>query len=177
MIRAFAWNRGHRFAYDSNNHELQPTTETPSPPNRWEEAAATLDYSLGKEHLTAAWNNASSTGQHEGGVEHWMAFLWEENRLAGLLVARIVFDDMEIDYVATFPSFRRKGGGALLMRIAESIAKKGAAKRILLEVATQNRAAINLYASLSFQRIGLRKWYYKDGDDALVLAKSFCSSR
>ena len=44
--------------------------------------------------------------------------------------------------------------------------------RIFLEVAAANLPARNLYGKYGFREVGLRKAYYEDGDDALVLAAS-----
>jgi ribosomal-protein-alanine N-acetyltransferase len=42
--------------------------------------------------------------------------------------------------------------------------------RMTLEVRVSNKAAINLYQSLGFEKGGLRKGYYaNDGEDALIM--------
>jgi ribosomal-protein-alanine N-acetyltransferase len=37
-----------------------------------------------------------------------------------------------------------------------------------LEVAASNAAAVALYAALGFQSAGVRRGYYRNGDDALI---------
>jgi ribosomal-protein-alanine N-acetyltransferase len=49
-------------------------------------------------------------------------------------------------------------------------------ERLFLEVRPSNQAAINLYESNRFTRLGMRKGYYKAADgreDALVLVREF----
>ena len=50
------------------------------------------------------------------------------------------------------------------------LARAGAG-RVFLEVRADNRAATALYEGLGFTRTGLRRGYYRDGADALVLAR------
>ena len=40
---------------------------------------------------------------------------------------------------------------------------------VILEVDQENKKAINLYRKAGFFKIGLRKKYYNDGSDALVM--------
>ena len=45
-------------------------------------------------------------------------------------------------------------------------------KHITLEVASQNTIAIHLYEKMGFQKISIRKNYYRNGDDAIIMAFS-----
>lgn len=44
-----------------------------------------------------------------------------------------------------------------------------AAELVLLEVRASNSPALALYTSLGFERVGLRKRYYSDGEDAVLM--------
>ena len=47
--------------------------------------------------------------------------------------------------------------------------RRPAAEAVLLEVRASNLAAQALYARLGFERVGLRKRYYADGEDAVLM--------
>ena len=53
------------------------------------------------------------------------------------------------------------------------IAKKRKLNDITLEVNTNNIAAINLYKKFKFEKIGIRKKYYNNIDDALIMTLNF----
>jgi ribosomal-protein-alanine N-acetyltransferase len=44
---------------------------------------------------------------------------------------------------------------------------------VSLEVRVSNAVAINLYNSMGFKNVGMRKHYYNDGEDAYVMVKRF----
>ena len=50
-------------------------------------------------------------------------------------------------------------------------ARADGAERMLLEVSAANAAAVAFYDAQGFARIDVRRRYYRDGSDALVLAR------
>lgn len=90
----------------------------------------------------------------------------------GFILVRVMMDEAEILTLATDPDHRRAGiGRALLTQALMDCARSGA-KRVLLEVSRSNVIAIQLYASSGFRETGIRKAYYADGNDALVMEKA-----
>lgn len=87
----------------------------------------------------------------------------------GMILARVAADEAEILTLAVHPAKRRQGLGAALLRAAMRRAAALGATSMFLEVAVTNRAARDLYAAHGFARSGLRRRYYTDGSDALVL--------
>ena len=99
-------------------------------------------------------------GERRGGPPH----------LGAYCAYRVVFDEMHVMNVAVAPACRRQGLGRLLLRLAMRRAARAGARVALLDVRAGNRAALALYASLGFGRIGVRREYYRDPvEDALVL--------
>jgi len=88
----------------------------------------------------------------------------------GMLLARIAADEAEILTLAVCPEARRHGIARALLAEAVSQARARGAARLLLEVSALNEAACRLYETTGFMRVGLRKRYYADGADALILA-------
>jgi ribosomal-protein-alanine N-acetyltransferase len=66
--------------------------------------------------------------------------------------------------------YRGKGLGKALLEHALATAEDAGADGIYLEVRTSNEAAISLYEKYGFVKIGTRKGYYQDGEDALLYA-------
>ena len=83
----------------------------------------------------------------------------------------VIFEDAEILNVAVVPSFRRRGLGKELMLSLENYAKNKGAERLLLEVREGNIPARGLYEKQGFEAYGVRKNYYEDGENAVVMQK------
>lgn len=87
----------------------------------------------------------------------------------GMILARVTADEAEILTLAVNPASRRTGIGTALLRAALARAAALGAGSMFLEVSVNNHSARGLYASLGFERAGLRRRYYSDGTDALIL--------
>lgn len=96
--------------------------------------------------------------------------------LAGFVLVRIALDEAEILTIAVNPDARRSGVGRTLMAAMEASLADSGVSRVFLEVSTQNTAARALYERQGFSRVGLRRGYYGDGTDALVLEKTLPGS-
>lgn len=69
------------------------------------------------------------------------------------------------------PDYRRMGLGNLLMEKVEQMAKSKNLKLAVLEVETDNEAAINLYIARGYEISGRLKNYYANKKDAYVMSK------
>lgn len=89
----------------------------------------------------------------------------------GFIMMRAVLDEAEILTLGVLE--KRRGVGGELLR--EGLRRlQGAGARIVhLEVAVGNAAARALYEKHGFVQSGLRKAYYDDGGDALMLQLDF----
>jgi ribosomal-protein-alanine N-acetyltransferase len=87
-------------------------------------------------------------------------------------------DELHLLNITVSPKLRRLGIGVKMMNAIEGVAAQQNMPRIILEVRPSNEAALHLYQSLGYEKIGLRKNYYPvdavngSREDALVLAKS-----
>lgn len=87
-------------------------------------------------------------------------------------------DELHLLNITVSPQLRRLGIGARMMGAIEGVAAQQGMPRIILEVRPSNTSAIQLYQSLGYEQIGLRKNYYPAHpdstarEDALVMAKS-----
>lgn len=93
----------------------------------------------------------------------------------GFILCRAVADEAEILTLAVAPMVRRNGAGRALVEAAADLARARGADSLFLEVAATNTAALALYASTAFEPAGLRKSYYADGADAVVMRRALNS--
>lgn len=114
--------------------------------------------------------------------EQWLRELLEPQRpvvgcrqgedLLALASGWLVVDELHITAVAVHPDHRRRGFGRLVVEGLLLIGRDSGAERATLEVSLGNGAARALYASLGFKEVAIRRAYYRNGDDALIVWKS-----
>lgn len=98
-----------------------------------------------------------------------------KRRIAGFAMLRHLGEEVELITIAVDRKWRRKGVGQMLMRALFGALLMSPAKRMLLEVAADNPAALKLYGKLGFAKLGERKGYYPRPDGtpatAIVMAR------
>ena len=80
-----------------------------------------------------------------------------------------VLDEAHITNIAVKNSERGRGIGKMLMSALLEKAKEKGAKIVTLEVKSNNFPAINLYGAFGFQVQGIRRKYYNNRFDALIM--------
>lgn len=88
---------------------------------------------------------------------------------AGFILCRLVLDEAEIVTLAVAPDARRQGVGRALVEAAAALLVQLGAATLFLEVSRDNPGARALYEKQGFTQVGLRKAYYADGSDAVVM--------
>lgn len=98
-----------------------------------------------------------------------------KRKIAGFAMLRLLGDDVELMTIAVEPKFRGKGVGRALLNACFEDLRMTPSRRMILEVATDNPAAIRLYEKLGFSRLSERQGYYARPDGkpatALVMAR------
>jgi ribosomal-protein-alanine N-acetyltransferase len=85
---------------------------------------------------------------------------------AGLMCIEPIAD---VQTIAVVPEFEGRGiGSTLLTRLITEAGLRGAAD-VLLEVRADNPRAQQLYVRFGFEQIHVRRGYYRDGVDALIM--------
>lgn len=91
----------------------------------------------------------------------------DDSRTTGFALARSVADEAELLLIAVRPDSRRRGAGQrLVTHIIDHYCGKGV-KMLHLEVRTDN-PALSFYSHLGFERVGLRRNYYRRSDGQLT---------
>ena len=94
----------------------------------------------------------------------------EAGAVLGYAGAWLILDEGHITNVAVTKSRRGEGIGEALMRALMQYAANLGVTYMTLEVRRSNETAQNLYRSLGFIQVGVRKKYYEDnGEDALFM--------
>ena len=102
----------------------------------------------------------------------YKSVLIEENgRILAYALESVLFEVAEVAIVAVAPEMRRRGFGRRLMEALIDEAAKRGAQKLFLEVRVSNFAAQRLYEDVGFSVLNVRKRYYADGEDALVMTK------
>lgn len=96
-----------------------------------------------------------------------------EGEIVGYIVMSSVAGEAHLFNIVVRRDYQGLGLGRVLMKHVFDMARKLNAKSIFLEVRPSNFAAINLYTSLGFDEVGIRKDYYptpRGREDALIFA-------
>jgi ribosomal-protein-alanine acetyltransferase len=117
-----------------------------------------------------AWSEASLREELSGPGRRAVV-LDEEGAVLGYAVTMRAGDVVDLHRIAVRPDRQRQGLAALLLADALDAARADGAERMLLEVSAGNAAAVAFYDAQGFARIDVRRRYYRDGSDALVLAR------
>ncbi len=89
---------------------------------------------------------------------------------AGLAMATP--DEAWVNNIAVRRDAQRGGVGRALLEALLAEAAKAGARRVLLEVASDNEAAQKLYAGYGFEVVAVRRGYYQPSNtDALVMVR------
>jgi ribosomal-protein-alanine N-acetyltransferase len=88
---------------------------------------------------------------------------------AGMYVAA---EAAEINNIAVFPEYRRRGAATALINGLVDACKERGVKKLSLDVRESNTAALCLYEKNGFFRVGKRRGYYTaPKEDAVLLDK------
>ena len=93
------------------------------------------------------------------------------NKIVGFGGIWKAVDDIHITDIVVKKSRRRQNIGTILLEQLIILAKKENITSITLEVNSTNIPAQNLYEKFGFKRVGLRKKYYNNINDAIIYTR------
>ena len=95
----------------------------------------------------------------------------ESNQIVGFAGIMTCFDEATLNNIVVKKSCRGRGiGGELLEALIEMCSELNM-KTLTLEVNSLNIPAINLYEKFGFKNLGIRKKYYNNTQDAIIMTK------
>lgn len=99
-------------------------------------------------------------------------YVYEHNKeIIGYIGLRIYDDICEVINFVIASLYQRQGYGQLIFDYILEEAKKRLVKTISLEVRKSNKQALNFYYKNDFYKENVRKKYYDNNEDALVLIR------
>ncbi|MFA5408165.1 MAG: ribosomal protein S18-alanine N-acetyltransferase [Bacilli bacterium] len=95
----------------------------------------------------------------------------KDKKIVGFIVYSIIYEKAEIIDIAVSEAYQRNHIGSQLLSAFIKECTDSKCESITLEVRTSNQKAISFYRSHGFREISVRKSYYYDGEDALIMIK------
>lgn len=89
-----------------------------------------------------------------------------DDTLIGVIDVSVIYERMEINYIAILNEYRRHGVGRKLI---DSVLKKFKINSVSLEVSSNNTNALLFYEKIGFKKTAIRKGYYKGIDGILMV--------
>ena len=96
----------------------------------------------------------------------------QDNNIVGFAGIWIAIDIAHITNIVVKKDMRNNGIGSKLLKELINLCKELNLKEVTLEVNENNISAINLYKKNAFKEVGLRKKYYNNTDNALIMTKN-----
>ena len=91
------------------------------------------------------------------------------NTIVGFAGIWQAVDDIHITNIVVKKNLRNNGIGNVLLNKLIQICKDKKTSSITLEVSVNNISAIKLYEKCGFKKVGIRKKYYSNSVDALIM--------
>lgn len=112
---------------------------------------------------------ASELSEKNSGVSFYV--IENDDVVIGYIGRYYFFQEAEVLNFVVDESYQRQGYGQKLFD--KMVKDMKDVKKITLEVRASNIKGINFYTKNGFKQVGVRKKYYKNGEDALLLLKEF----
>ena len=97
----------------------------------------------------------------------------QNDNIVGLAGLKIILDEADLMNIVTKKCCRHEGIASNIMDKLIEYCKQEKIKCINLEVNIQNSIAINFYKKYNFKEVGLRKKYYDNTYDAILMKLEF----
>lgn len=97
--------------------------------------------------------------------------LEDQDQVIGFLVLMDIAGEIHINNIAVKEAYRRQGLGERLLTYGMNSYNKEDLFGYTLEVREDNVQAIGLYEKLGFVEVGMRKNYYKNNKNAIIMWK------
>lgn len=119
-----------------------------------------------------AWSEGMMRGElaDQPRTRHYVVAVVDDE-IVGYAGVAAAADQADVQTIAVLEPFQGRGiGSALLTELLDEARRRGALE-IFLEVRADNPRARAVYEHFVFEEIGVRRHYYDDGTDAIVMKR------
>jgi ribosomal-protein-alanine N-acetyltransferase len=120
-----------------------------------------------------AWSEGMMRGElaEQPRTRHYVVAEADDGTLVGYAGLAAAADQADVQTIAVLEPHQGNGvGGALLRALLDEASRRGA-REMFLEVRDDNDRARAVYEHFGFEVIGLRRRYYDDGTDAIMMRR------
>ncbi|WP_250563901.1 ribosomal protein S18-alanine N-acetyltransferase [Sphaerisporangium fuscum] len=120
-----------------------------------------------------AWSEGMLRGElaDQPRTRHYVVAVAGDGRIVGYAGLAAAGDQADVQTIAVISEWRRSGVGTAMLKELLAEAVRRGATAVFLEVRADNPPAQAMYERFGFERIGLRRDYYDDGTDAIMMMK------
>ena len=119
-----------------------------------------------------AWSYATLVSAFESSASFGLV-AEEDGEIVGYGCITCAADTSDLENVVVVEEYRRSGIGRAIVEGLLAEAKQRGAEKTFLEVRVSNVAAMTMYLKSGFVGVYARTRYYADGEDCLVMCKTF----
>ncbi|MFI9559956.1 ribosomal protein S18-alanine N-acetyltransferase [Nonomuraea endophytica] len=120
-----------------------------------------------------AWSEGMMRGElaDQPRTRHYVVAMRDDDEIVGYAGLAAAGDQADVQTIAVLQDHQSRGiGGAMLTELLGEARRRGA-REIFLEVRADNPRAKAVYERFGFEEIGLRRRYYDDGTDAVMMRR------
>ena len=126
-------------------------------------------YEIEKRVFSNPWSKESIKEELDNDYKSLNLISKIDGQLIGYFFSHMISNEVHILNIAIDVSFQHRGNGeAFFSQIFKNYLEYA---NVFLEVKRTNLPAINLYHKFGFEEIDIRKMYYSDGEDAVVMSR------
>ena len=118
------------------------------------------------------WNYNVFKSELENGISKYLVAKID-NKIVGFAGLIPIIDEADISNIVVHKDFRNQKIGSFLIEAIINLALSLNLKTINLEVRESNLSAIKLYEKYDFEICGLRKKYYNNSENAILMQKTY----
>ena len=130
------------------------------------------DLKLIKKNLTSDFDNFWSYNILKQELDSNISSIFvaiSEKEILGFIAIKTIINEIDLMNIVIKKTYRKHGIGSKLLAYIINYATLNNINSINLEVNYKNVAAISLYKKFLFKEIGIRKKYYNNSDDAIIM--------
>lgn len=116
------------------------------------------------------WNREQLLSAFSSG--RFVSFAVKKNdKIVSVITCSVSFEEADLEGIVTLKEHKNKGYAKALIEHLIEFLKEKKVEKLFLEVREGNLSAINLYKKVGFNQISIRKKYYQNGENALIMVK------